>query len=115
MEQLKCPNCGGNVDRERMICPYCGTQFKREYDTNLIRVETYNPQVETLSGKIMLDESFVNSVGIEEASKMAVHELARRLADNLAPYMELHTQNDYQHLGVAIYARARILRPDYRF
>lgn len=29
IEQLKCPNCGGNVDRERMICPYCDTQFKK--------------------------------------------------------------------------------------
>lgn len=115
MEQLKCPNCGGNVDRERMICPYCGTQFKRDYESNVLRIETYNPQVETLSGKIILDKMFVDTVGLEEASNMAVHELAKKVADSIAPFMELHTQNDYQHLGVTVSARVRILRPDYRF
>lgn len=30
IEALKCPNCGGNIDRSRMICPYCGTQFKKD-------------------------------------------------------------------------------------
>ena len=115
MEQLKCPNCGGNVDRERMICPYCGTQFKRDYESNVLRIETYNPKVETLTGKIILDERFVDTVGLEEASNVAVRELAKKLADAIAPFMEIQTQNDYQHLGVAVYARARILRPDYRF
>ena len=26
-EALKCPNCGGNINRERMVCEYCGTQL----------------------------------------------------------------------------------------
>ena len=115
MEQLKCSNCGGNVDRERMICPYCGTQFKRDYERNVLRIETYNPRAETLTGKIILDQRFVDTVGLEEASNVAVHELAKKVADSIAPFMEIHTEFDPRRLETVVSARARILRPDYRF
>ena len=116
MEQLKCPNCGGNVDRERMICPYCGTQFKREeYEQNILRIEAYNPQVETLKGKIILDRRYVDTVGLEEASNVAVHELAKKVADAIAPFMEIHTEFNPKRFETTVSARARILRPDYRF
>lgn len=116
MEQLKCPNCGGNIDRERMICPYCGTQFKREeYEQNILRIEAYNPQVEIFKGKIILDRRYVAAVGVEEASKMAVHEIARKVADSIAPFMELNTEFDARRLETVVSARVRILRPDYWF
>ena len=115
MEQLKCPNCGGNVDRERMICPYCGTQFKRENDQSILRIETYNPRMEVLGGTVMLDDRFVDMVGIEDASQMVINELAKKVADSIAPFMEVQTTPDFERCGVMVSARVRILRPDYRF
>lgn len=35
MEKLNpyiCPQCGGQVNRERMICEYCGTNFGVKYE-----------------------------------------------------------------------------------
>ena len=115
MEQLKCPNCGGNVDRERMICPYCGTQFKREHDPNILRIETYNPRTRVLETKVMFSEHELNMLGIENASEIMVHEMAKKIANSLVPFMEVKTSYDPQRFEHILRARVRVLEPDYRF
>ena len=115
MEQLKCPNCGGNVDRARMICPYCGTQFKREHDPNLLRIETYTPHMEVLGAKVMVDEQTAQLVGTETTSEIMMRELSKKIADSIAPFMEVRTSFDHKTLSYVADARVRVLRPDYRF
>lgn len=114
MEQLKCPNCGGNIDRSRMICPYCGTQFKNEYN-DIIRIETYNPRVVPLKATAMLDESFIKTIGKENASEILVREMARNIADSLIPFMEVYTSYVPERCEYRTDARIRVLKPECRF
>jgi len=32
LEQLKCSNCGGSINRGNMVCEYCGTEFTYRKD-----------------------------------------------------------------------------------
>lgn len=45
LEPLICPNCGGGINRDRMICEYCGTKFKHDLDSQLLRIETYSQPI----------------------------------------------------------------------
>ena len=114
MEQLKCPNCGGNVDRVRMTCPYCGTQFKKD-EPDVLRIATYTPGTEVLKSYIVLDEMVFNQLGRENASEMIVREMSRKIADALIPFMEVEVQHDLRRLEAHVCSRVRVLRPDYRF
>ena len=115
MEQLKCPNCGGNVDRQRMICPYCGTQFKREHDDNLIRIETYNPKMEVIEASVIVPGWDAQALGTKTTAEYMTRELANRIAESIAPLMEIKTSYDARRHEYMARAKVRILEPDYRF
>ena len=114
MEALKCPNCGGNIDRSRMICPYCGTQFKRD-EPDVLRIATYTPGTEVVKSHIVLDECFLDQLGKETTSEMIVREMSRKIADALIPFMEVEIQHDPRRLEEHVTGRVRVLRPGYRF
>ena len=115
VKPLKCPNCGGNINRSKMVCEYCGTQFKKDIDPNVIRIETFHPQTEVLRGTVMLSAEEVYLIGKEDSAKMATEVLADKLAQAIAPFMEIHTQLDPKTLTYRFDGRVRVLRPDYRF
>ena len=112
---LKCPNCGGNVNRERMVCEYCGTQFKRDPDPNVIHVCSWNPKMEVIGGKVILDDLAFGTAGLVETSKIAIEMLAKKLAEGLIPYMEIQQTHDPRRMQMEYNARVRVLRPDHRF
>lgn len=113
-EALKCPNCGGNIDRSRMICPYCGTQFKRD-EPDVLHIATYQPGTGVLESHIVLDEYFIEEVGRETASELIVRELTRKIADALVPYTEVEISHDPASLKAHAYGRVRVIKPGYRF
>lgn len=115
VKPLKCPNCGGNINRSKMICEYCGTQFKRDVDQNVLRIETFNPKMEVLKGSVMLSEDEVYHIGADESARMATEILASKLAQAIAPFMEIRYERDPRTLQYRVDGRVRILRPDYRF
>ena len=115
VEPLKCPNCGGNINRSKMMCEYCGTQFRRDIDTNVLRIETFNPKMEVLKGTVMLSEDEVYHLGADESARMATEILASKLAQAIAPFMEIHSERDPRTMQCRVDGRVRILRPDYRF
>lgn len=39
MEAMICKNCGGHINPRTYKCDYCDTQYKRDNDPNIIRVE----------------------------------------------------------------------------
>lgn len=112
-EQLKCPNCGGNIDRTRMICPYCGTQFKKDPET--IHIARWEPQTEVLKGRFIIDAYMLHTLGAEKSTEIAVRELSKSMAEHLAQMMEIRTEYDPHTNEYKAEAQVRVLRPDYRF
>ncbi len=116
MEQLKCPNCGGNINRAKMVCEYCGTQFKKDHETNdYLRIETFRPGIEVLKARIIIPHGFVCEMGEEDVATLARKEMVKQIAESLDVYMDVRSSFDIARFEHHIEGQIRVARPDYRF
>ena len=111
MKPYICPQCGGQVNRVKMICEYCGTQFREE--DNAIRIVTYHPGVHTLGANVMIDREALE-MQPQEAAEFAIKSMARSFAEGIAQYMDVKTSDDPINHTVKFYARLRVLDSGYR-
>ena len=84
MKPYICPQCGSQVNRAKMICEYCGTQFQEEH--NEIRVVAHNPQVHTLGANVTIPKELVTR-SPREMSEYAIHRLSEEFASCIAPFI----------------------------
>lgn len=112
MKPYICPQCGGQVNRAKMICEYCGTMFREERDE--IRVVAYNPRVHTLGARVMIPKEHVIS-SPKEMSEYAIRRLAQEFADGIAQFMEVQTMDEPIAGEVMFGAKLRVLDSTYRF
>ena len=118
IKPLTCPQCGGAINRDRMICEYCGTKFQIEDNgfASVLRVETYSSPTTTLQVQTQIANEFVAAAG-EKVVDMAKKEIADRLADKLlaGELIEFRSEQDWRRCQQIISARLRVLHPTYRF
>ena len=112
MKPYICPQCGGQVNRAKMICEYCGTQFREEH--NEIRVVAYNPRVHTLGANVIIPKEYAIR-SPKEMSEYAIRRLAQEFADGIAQFMEVQTMDEPITNEVQFRARLRVLDSGYRF
>lgn len=112
MKPYICPQCGGTINRVKMICEYCGTQFREE--RNEIRVVAYNPRIHTLGTNLVLPSEVIDS-SPKEMSEYAIRRLAQEFADGIAQFMEVQTMHEPIRNEVLFRARLRVLDSGYRF
>lgn len=112
MKPYICTQCGGQVNRAKMICEYCGTMFREE--RNEIRVVAYNQRVHTLGANVIIPkEDAIRSP--KEMSEYAIRRLAQEFADGIAQFMEVSTMDEPRTNSVMFRARLRVLDSEYRF
>lgn len=114
MKNLTCTQCGGQIDRDRMTCPYCGTKYKLEYDDHVIRVETFQNPVKIYKSTIEIPEYEISRAP-EEMSKYVIDCLAHNLADAFKENMEIETVYNPSEMVQKISARVRIIEPKHLF
>lgn len=112
MKPYICPQCGGQVNRAKMICEYCGTQFREE--RNEIKVVAYNPLVHTLGANVILDREMAK-LSPKEAAEMAIKHMANQFAEGIAQFMEVRTIEEPITDTVRFSARLRVLESGYKF
>ena len=86
--ELKCKNCGGNIDPISMKCPYCGTVYERDADEDKeigkVRVEENGHGEIDISMMLNVCQSDINEIGIytfkNEISKLIAHEMIDEIA-----------------------------------
>ena len=116
IKELKCPNCGGAVDREDLICHYCGTQFVRKDDTPVFRVEHCSSPVRIFEKGVRISkEQLVYAP--ESVELYAKKDIAKRLADSLIEgnMVEFISEMDWRTCEQIISGRLRVLERGYRF
>ena len=120
MEAYRCKYCGGFVNPRTYKCEYCGTQYKKP---DLVR---YAPQSLVVSVPAPCDTvTCAIRIGMEQYKTMRdmdipiesyVHEeLAYRIADSIAPKLEIHEENDIAGFSKVFSARLRVVKPEFRF
>ena len=112
MKPYICPQCGGQVNRAKMICEYCGTMFQEE--RNEIRVVAYTPLVHTLGANVAIQKEYAVK-SPKEMSEYAIRRLAQQFADGIAQFMEVRTMDDPITDTVMFQSRLRVLDSEYRF
>lgn len=112
MKPYICPQCGGQVNRAKMICEYCGTQFREEH--NEIRVVAYHPGVHTLGASVTLDKEMV-ALSPKEAAEYAIRHMAQKFADGIAQFMDVRTMDMPITNEVVFASRLRVIDSGYRF
>ena len=116
IKPLICPQCGAPINRERMVCEYCGTKFEIKND-NLLRIETYYVPPITLEGRVLYPKEIYEHdlMDAEEISKMICGRIATELANKLAQYLDYSIQEEPITNKIIARGRVRVLPPDYRF
>lgn len=111
LEPYLCPQCGGKVNRSSLICEHCGTQFKEK--TDIIKIVAEQPGVHTLSASYAIPKEYIYQIGAEEAAKMALNEIARKMANCIMPFIKVRTDNEIFIEQNEMYVRGdlRVLDP----
>ena len=116
IQPLTCPNCGGSVNRSRMICEYCGTQFKCDENTQVLRIESYTHPTRVFSAEAIIPEE-MHALAPEAVIPYAKNELAEKMVNALLQgnMIEFRSEMDWKRCQQIISARLRVLDPNYRF
>lgn len=114
IKPMICTQCGAPINRERMICEYCGTRYEKK-NNDMLRIETYTVTPVMLDGYVAYPKEFALAVDPGELSKMVCGQLATKIADELAKYIDYAVQEDPISDHVTVRGRVRVLPPGYRF
>ena len=117
LEPLTCPNCGGAVDRARMVCKYCGTQFNNaEINMGVFRVEHHTSPTTVLRTEVRIGREQL-MIAPESVEGCAKREIAKDMARQLLEgnMIEMVSEMDWKSCEQVISARLRVLDPHYRF
>ena len=108
MKPLVCANCGGQIDRSTMKCPFCDTQYHRQRDNAVIHYIVDRPGVHRLRATIRVDDQMARH-DPGAASEYVLNRLRHEIADGLLAYMKIETAKDFDPLS-----RCQIIRGEVR-
>ena len=117
LKPLICPQCGATINRETYVCEYCGTKFKKDYEMmSPFAVEILQPGTRVLRSQAIMTEEVVRVLGSKEASEFIIKQMAREMAEQIAPFMDVEIRrSDTNPFDTKVNARLRVLEPTYRF
>lgn len=90
---LTCTCCGGQIDRDLLICRNCGTQFKYDSNNRLITVEQFNRKIIYINGAVMVPAFYVKQ-DPAQAMELTLKEIAQEMAKKILPLIEFQTRFD---------------------
>lgn len=118
IKPMICMQCGAPINRERMICEYCGTRYERTEDLARPLRIIYSPEVrpQILQSQVAIDNQEINYISdADEIARLVHSRITTQLAEALEPYVEYTVQEDPAYRRQVIRGRVRVMPPDYRF
>ena len=117
LEPLTCPNCGGAVNRGRLICEFCGTQFNKNCgEIGILKIEHVDPNTRVLRTKVQIsrEQLMITPESVESYAKSEIaKDMARQLLEG--NMIEMVSEMDWKTCGQVISARLRVLDPHFRY
>ena len=112
LKPLTCGQCGGAIDRRTMRCPYCGTDYQKEYKETVIRFEPVQACVHKIYAAAEIpDELTLHSP--EAAQRFAMDKLRQGIAKGLLDYLKLETQYDPLRRCQIIRGQVKVVDPTF--
>lgn len=106
IKPMICTQCGAPINRERMMCEYCGTKYDVR-DDPILRIETYQEPIVTLESVCGIDKRVVDSIGPDKASAIICGKMAVEMADKLTALIDLKVQEDPYLNTIIAHGRVR--------
>lgn len=106
LKALVCTQCGGLIDRNTLVCSYCGTAYTMERQNTLV-IKEINPNEVILGASATIDPEHLSHFGnivIEDS----IEQLTYNLASQLVPFMEVQTEVDLDRRLLELYGRIRV-------
>ena len=107
-----CTQCGGKVNPVTMVCEMCGTHFKEQ--DNVLRIVAGRPGVHTLGTTLSIDKELVY-LHPKEYSELVLKQMTKELAECIAPFIEVETEEDPEYFRQIVRGRIRVLDSAFRF
>ena len=108
IKPLICEQCGGQIDRGSMKCPYCGTQYERKNNGVTVNYVIDRPGVHTLRAEVRVNNLMMLH-NPEGAKDYALDRLRQEVADGLLAYMKITTSK-----GLSFMEDCEIIRGEIR-
>lgn len=117
LQPLTCPNCGGKVNRDRLLCEFCGTEFNKNCgEIGILKIEHVDPNTRVLRAEVRVAREQL-MIAPESVEGYAKGEIAEQMAQKLLEgnMIEMISEMDWKHCEQVISARLRVLDPRFRF
>lgn len=102
MDKYICQCCGGKINPISLVCEYCGTQYKQEWD-NIIKIETFQNPVKTIATRIHVSpDELINFAKDENFTKYLAQRLQRQIAEGISPFIKCEIEENYIAGGINI-------------
>lgn len=112
MRRLICDGCGGQIDRDTLVCKHCGVAYKLDEYEMPIRVMEYSTKVETFSGCVRVPSYLVEDAkDAEQIIEMSLQQLAKQMAKKIMPLMEFQHEYDPRSCEYVTYGRLKVANP----
>lgn len=85
---LICTQCGGTIDRDRMVCPFCGTQYKRGSITHELKVVKVGANIKTYRARMTVGNYELAHIPIDYLKRRIVEQFLNAIADDIVIKME---------------------------
>lgn len=117
LKPMNCPNCGGRVNRDRLICEFCGTAFNKNCgEIGILKIEHVEPNTRVLRAEVRATREQL-MIAPESVESYAKREIAEQMARQLleGKMIEMTSEMDWKTCEQVISARLRVLDPHFRF
>ena len=115
VKQFKCQNCGAPINRARMVCEYCGTQYERKYGDNTVRFVVDRPGVHRIAAAVRVNEEDLRRMPPEATEKYIMDRMRKNIADGLLGYLEMAVEEDPMSFSRIFRGDVRVLDPSWRY
>lgn len=112
LKPLVCKNCGGQIERSTMKCPYCGTQY--ESPNGMLKIVVDRPGFHTIRCETRVDMENMRH-NPEAAKEYVLRDMREQIADGLLAYMKFMTSEsyDFMHRCQIIRGEVRVVDPTF--
>ncbi len=110
LKPLVCKCCGGTINRQTMKCEYCGTEYERQGEDAVIRIETFRNPVRTFRACVSISDNDVTK-SPDLMSEVALRQLKTKLSEAIASNMVVDVVHDINYMTQKVYGTIKIVEP----